>query len=102
MDTPADCARASMRCASSGMPRKADGLRDVRGLPAEPISAPVFGQVQLAVEQGMAERGRVGEKDAHLAVGDLTGRPTILPPDPGGVLAAFGETAFIDDQHREG
>ena len=44
-----------------GFGRKGNGLRDVRLLHAQGISAPVFGQVQLTVDQGMAQRGHVGE-----------------------------------------
>jgi hypothetical protein len=45
--------------------------------------------------------GEVGEKDAHLAVFNLSGASTLLEPDACGVVTPFGEAAFIDDAHRK-
>ena len=84
------------------MPRKAHRLRDVGGLPAGRVGAPVFRQIQLAIDEGMAQRGHVGEKDAHLTVFDLSGEATILWPDAGRVAPAFGKAAFIEHQDGEG
>jgi len=43
------------------MPRKAHRLRDVGGLPAGRVGAPVFGQVQFAVDEGMTAGRDVGD-----------------------------------------
>ncbi len=47
---------------------KGNMVRDMSGLSAWQISAPVFGQIQFAVDESMAQLSNVGEKDTHLAV----------------------------------
>jgi len=84
------------------MPRKADRLRNMSGEPSGWVGAPVLGQIQLAVDEGMAGGGHVGEKDAHLAVFHAPGPPAILGADARRVAPAFGKAAFIQDQHRKG
>src|SRR5438067_2449849 len=71
------------------------------GLPAGGILAPVLWQIQLAIDEGMAAGGDVGEKDPDLAIFDAAGEATVLRPDPGRVLAALGDGTFIEGQHRE-
>jgi hypothetical protein len=68
------------------------------GSTAIPILAPVQGQIQLTVNQGMATRGDVGEKDADLTILDLPGGATILQPHASRLGTALGKAAFIDDQ----
>jgi hypothetical protein len=102
MGSPADLVRSIMRWPSSGMPRKAYLLRNMSGLPADRVSAPVLGQIQFAVDEGMPLRGDVGEEDAHLAVLHPAGAPAILRADAGRVVPAFGKAAFIEHQDREG
>ncbi len=70
------------------------------GLTARQISAPVLGQIEFAVDEGMAQFGDVGKEDADLTVFDLSRGPAILPPDTRRVAAAFGEAAFVDDHNR--
>jgi hypothetical protein len=77
---------------------KADLLRDMSGLPAGGIVAPVLWQIQVAVDQPVAQGGDVGEEDADLAVVDAASGPTILRLDASRVGAAFGKGAFIEDQ----
>ena len=43
----------------------------------------------------------VGEEDAHLAVFNAPSASAVLVPNASGVLAPFGEAAFIDHQHRK-
>src|SRR5260370_25405333 len=70
------------------------------GVPAQYISTPVFGQVQLAVDESMSQRGDKGKEDTDLAVFHTPGAPAILGGDTSGVAAAFGEAAFVNDKHR--
>ena len=85
-----------------GFGLKTDGLGDMSGLPASRVGAPVFWQVQFAIDEGVSGGGDVGEEDAHLTVVHMSGRAAILVPDSGGVGAPFGEAAFIDHEHRKG
>jgi hypothetical protein len=75
------------------MPRKGEGVGDVGRASARQISAPVFGHIQVAVDQRMAQGRDVGEKNTDLAVLDLSGRPAILGSDARRVAAAFGKAA---------
>ncbi len=88
--------------AQFGFGRKADRLRNMSGLPPGWVGAPVFRQIQLAVDEGMPLRRDVGEEDSHLAVFHAPGRPAILGADASRVTPAFGKATFIDDQNREG
>ncbi len=72
------------------------------GLPPGWVGAPVFRQIQLAVDEGMPLRRDVGEEDAHLAVFHAPGPPAILGADAGRVPPAFGKATFIQHQHRKG
>ncbi len=51
-----------------GFGRKGKRVWDVGSAPPRQISAPVFGHIQVAIDQGMAQCRHVGEKDADLAV----------------------------------
>ena len=84
------------------MPRKADRLRNMSGLPPGWVGTPVLRQIQCAVNEGMPLRRDVGEEDAHLAVLHSAGPPAILGPDARRVAPAFGKATFIQDQHRKG
>ena len=72
------------------------------GLPSGWVGAPVFRQIQLAVDEGMPLRRDVGEEDAHLAIFHAPGAPAILGPDARRVAPAFGKATFIQHQHRKG
>ncbi len=74
-----------------GFGLKRDRLGDMRGLPAQRVGAPVFGQIQLAVDEGMAGGSHIGEKDADLAVFHTPGQPAILGADASRVTSAFGK-----------
>jgi hypothetical protein len=63
------------------------------------IHKPIEGEIEFTVNEGMAEGRHVGQKDADLTVLDLPGGSTVLDLDPCRLLAAFGETAFIDDHN---
>ncbi len=84
-----------------GFGLEADVRGEVNGLSAWQIVAPLFGQIQFAVDHGMSPGGHVGEKDAHLAIFDAPGGPAILPLDASRVAAPFGEAAFIHDEDGE-
>jgi hypothetical protein len=84
-----------------GFGAKGDGVRNMGSAPTRPIGAPVFGQIQLAVDEGMAQGRHVDEKHADLAVFDPSGASAVLQPDASGVAAAFREAAFIQDEHGE-
>jgi hypothetical protein len=74
-----------------------DRLRNVGCLTALPILAPVQGQIQLTVNQGMSTRRDVGEKDANLAILDLPGDSTLVQPHASRLVATLRKSAFIDD-----
>jgi hypothetical protein len=80
---------------------KADGLGNVSGSPAGRILAPVLGQIQFTINEGVSQGGDIADKDADLTIFHPAGDATILRPHPGGVLAAFGQATFIEGQHRE-
>jgi hypothetical protein len=51
-----------------GFGREGERVWNVGRASARQISAPVFGHIQVAIDEGMAPGCHVGEKDAHLAV----------------------------------
>jgi hypothetical protein len=73
----------------------------VRGVPARQIEAPVLRKIQVTINEGVAVFGDLGEKDADLTMLDLPGEPAIRCSDACGVLASCGDTALINDAHRE-
>jgi hypothetical protein len=73
-----------------GFGRKADRVWDMGGVPARQIAAPVVGQIQLTVDEGVASGGDVGEEDADLTVFHPSRQPTVLRSDASGVTAPFG------------
>ena len=81
---------------------KADALGNMSGVPARQIRAPVFGQVQFAVDEGMTQRGDKGQENTSLAVFHTPGASAILGGDTSGVASAFGKAALIKDENREG
>src|SRR5258706_16444589 len=81
---------------------KADLLWDMGGLSAGGILAPLLGQIQVAVDQAVAQGGDGGEKDADLAVVHTAGGSAILGLDGSGGGAAFWKGAFIKDQKGGG
>ena len=85
---------------SSGLVAKLSVIGNVSGLAAWQISTPVFGQIQLAVDEAMTQRRDVGEKNADLTVFDVPGASAILGGDPGRMATAFGKATFIEDEDR--
>jgi hypothetical protein len=79
---------------------EAHRLRNMGGATAIPILAPVQGQIQLTVNQGMSTRRDVAQKDPNLTILDLPGGSTLLQPHASRLGAPFGKTAFINDQDR--
>jgi len=72
------------------------------GVPAREIGAPVLGQIQLTIDEGMTQRGDRGKEDTSLAVFHTPGAPAILGGDTSAVASVFGKAAFIKDQDWEG
>ena len=70
-------------------------------LPARSIVAPVLGQIQFAIDEGMAQGRHVGEENAHLAVFHAVGESAILGSDASGVVTAFEEATFVNDEDGE-
>ena len=68
--------------------------RDPVSSTAIPVLAPVQGQIQLTVNQGMASCCDVGEKDANLTILDLPGDSTLLQPHASRLGTSLGKTAF--------
>jgi len=88
--------------AQFGFGGKAHRLRNMSGLPPGWVGAPVFRQIQCAVDEGMPLRRDVGEEDSHLAVLHSAGAPAILGGDADGVAPAFRKAAFIEHQDGKG
>src|SRR5207302_2051856 len=65
--------------AQFGFGRKADRLRNMSGLPPGWVGAPVFWQIQCAVDEGMPLRRGVGEQALH-AIG--MGLPSLFSELP--------------------
>jgi hypothetical protein len=63
-----------------------------------PILSPVQGQIQFAINEGMAFSRHIGEKNPHLTILHLSSGPAILQPNPCRIVASFGKTAFVNDQ----
>ena len=76
-------------------------LTSLSSLLAWQIGTPVFGQVQLAVDEGVSQGRHVGEEDTNLAIFDTTSEPAIMESDARGVTPAFGHATFVNDKHRE-
>ena len=76
-----------------GFGAKGDRLRDVSGLPTRQIVAPVLGQIQLPINEGMAQGRHVGEEDAHLTIFDPSRHPAILRLHARRVAAPLGKAA---------
>jgi len=74
---------------------------DVGSLPAWQIRTPGFRQIQLAVDEGVTGGGDVGEENAHLAVFHAVGESAILGSDASGVVTAFEEATFVNDEYGE-
>src|SRR6266566_3609166 len=70
-----------------GFGLKGDALGDMRGEPACRVVAPVFWQVQLAIDEAVSLRRHVGEEDAHLAVFNASAGAAILGLYTSGVVA---------------
>src|SRR6266566_8260925 len=64
-----------------GFGLKGDALGDVRGEPSCQIVAPLFWQIQFAVNEGVTSGGDVGEKHADLAIFNAAGGAAILRLD---------------------
>jgi hypothetical protein len=64
------------------------------------IVGPGLGQVERAVDEGMAVPRHVGREDADLAIGDLARRAGVLSPNATGGLALLEKAGLVDHQHR--
>ncbi len=62
------------------------------------VLTPLEGQIEFAVNQGMAASRDIGEKDPDLTILDLASGPAILHGDTCRLVAPLGKTGFIDDQ----
>ena len=82
-----------------GLGLKREVVGDVSSLSAWQSRAPVFRQIQLAVDEGVAGGGDVGEEDADLTVFHAVGESAILGSDASGVVTAFGKATFVNDKH---
>jgi hypothetical protein len=66
---------------------------------ARRIIRPTFGQVERAIDEGVAVPRHIGCEHPDLAVGDLACRAGVLPPHITGGLALLEEAGLIDHQH---
>lgn len=63
---------------------------------------PGLRQIQSPVEKCVPLVRDIGCEHANLAIGDLTGRPGILPSHPARCRALLEKTGLVDHQHRVG
>ncbi len=81
-----------------GFGQEAASVGDAGLLAARAIGDPVGGEVEFAINEGMACGGDKAEKDADLAVFDLSGAAAPLGFDASGMSALFGKAGFIEGQ----
>jgi hypothetical protein len=84
-----------------GFGLKGEGIGDVSGAAPGQVSAPLFGKVQFAIDEGMASLGDIGEEDADLTILDGSTGTAILRRDASGVAATFGAAALIGSKNGE-
>src|SRR5712692_5308732 len=84
-----------------GFGQEATSLRDAGLLAARAIGDPVGGEVEFAINEGMACGGDKAEKDADLAVFDLPGAAAPLGFDASGMSALFGKAGLIEGQDAD-
>src|SRR5690606_21038448 len=68
-------------------------------LPAAQGRTPALGQVELAIDQGLAEATGIGQEDANLAVLDSACRPGVLPRNANRMRALLHKAGIVNDQH---
>lgn len=69
---------------------------------AFPVACPGLGQVELAVDQGVAAGGGVGGEDTDLAMLCPPDRAGVLALHPGGGGAFLHEAGVVENQHAIG
>ena len=60
---------------------------------------PLLRQIELAIQQGVAQPTGIGHKDADLTTFDAAGGPAVLAGHAGRVVPFFQKAGFIDDQY---
>ena len=98
--TPVVKARASIWLGQLRLGGKAPILRDARPLAAAPIGGPLLGQIQLTVQQDMAQRTGIAQKHGDLAMVHLTRCPAVLAGDASRVVTFFQKAGFVEHQYR--
>src|ERR687898_39052 len=63
------------------------------------IFGPLFGQIQLPVDEGLSSLGSVGHKHPHLAVLPLADATGILAFYPNALISLLDEARLVDDQN---
>ena len=61
---------------------------------------PALGQIEGAIDEGMAAARNVGGENADLAICDLARRTRILPRDAARRFALLQKAGLVDHQHR--
>jgi hypothetical protein len=64
------------------------------------VFGPLFGQIQLPVDESLPPKGSVGQKHPDLAILRLAGGTCVLALDPDAVLSLLDEARLIDDEDR--
>ena len=74
------------------------------GIPASSaplaILDPAHGQIQFAIQEGVAFRAGVSEEHPDLAIFQVARRAAMLPGHPCGLFATLAKTRFVDHQDR--
>src|SRR5260370_20100172 len=66
------------------------------------VSGPLRGEIEAVVDQGLAPRRDIGEKDTDLAIIDFAETATPLAGDATGLLALLGEGRGVEHEHAVG
>ncbi len=82
-----------------GLCRKLEILRHACLCPPLRVERPALGQVELAIDQGLAEATGIGQEDANLAVLDAACRPRVLPRNANRMRALLHKAGIVNDQH---
>ena len=64
------------------------------------IPDPSQGQIQFAIQEGVAFRAGVSEEHPDLAIFQVARRAAMLPGHPRGLVATLAKTRFVDHQDR--
>src|SRR4029450_12209929 len=85
-----------------GLWRESRAVWDTRLSAASVIVGPLLRHIQLAIQQGMAQRTRIAQKHADLAALHFATRAPARRAHARRVLPFFEKAGLVEDQHAVG